>query len=48
MWYNLETSKVKIATHPCFDEGTNDLPVTDMPPNVAHLVQMDDSQPIQP
>ena len=26
----------------------NDLPVTDMPPNVAHLVRTDDGQPVEP
>ena len=34
LWYDLETSKVKIATHARFDEGMNDLPISDIPPNV--------------
>ena len=48
LWYDLETSKIKIATHACFDKGMNNLPITDMPPNVAHLVQTSDSENIQP
>ena len=40
--YDLETSRIKIATHAQFDEGMNDLPVTNIPPNVAHLIQADD------
>ena len=37
LWYDVETSRIKIATHARFDEGMNDLPVTELPPNVAHL-----------
>ena len=48
LWDNSETPKIKIATHACFDKGMNDLPVTDMPPDVAHLVRTNDGQPIQP
>ena len=32
--------------HAQFDEGMNDLPVTNMPPNVAHLVRTDNGQPV--
>ena len=45
LWYDVETSRIKIATHARFDEGMNDLPVTDMPPNVAHLRRTDDGSP---
>ena len=38
LWYDLTSSKIKIATHACFDKGMNDIPVTEMQPNVAHLV----------
>ena len=32
-----------------FEEGMNDLPpVTKMPPNVAHLMQTNDGQPVAP
>ena len=34
--------------HACFDKGMNGLPVTKMPPNVAHLIRMDDGQPVAP
>jgi hypothetical protein len=37
LWYDPETDRVKIARHARFDEGMNDLPVADIPPNVAHL-----------
>ena len=40
-----ETSHVKIATHACFDEGFNDLPTANVPPNVIHLQQTDDKNP---
>ena len=48
LWYDLETTRIKIATHARFDEGMNDLPVVDMPPNVRHLVCADDGEPIAP
>ena len=46
LWYDVETTRIKIATHARFDEGMNDLPVTDMPPNVAHLRRTDDGDAI--
>ena len=42
LWYDPDTSRVKIATHARFDEGMNDLPVTEIPPNVQHLARTDD------
>ena len=48
LWYNRETSRIKIVTHAHFDEGMNDLPITDMPPNVVHLVRTDDGKPVEP
>ena len=43
MWYwtNL-ANRVKIANHARFDEGMNDLPIADLPPNVRHLMRVDD------
>jgi hypothetical protein len=37
LWYDVETSEVKIAKHARFDEGLNDLPFGEIPPNVQHL-----------
>ena len=34
--------------HAQFDEGMNDLPVTGMPPNVAHLARTNNGQPVEP
>ena len=42
LWYDPATTRVKIATHARFDEGMNDLPVTEIPPNVQHLSRTDD------
>eukprot|EP00536_Pseudo-nitzschia_multiseries_P015908 jgi/Psemu1/44246/gm1.44246_g len=33
LWYDTETHRVKIATHVRFDEGMNDLPLSDLPTN---------------
>ena len=46
LWCNTETSKIKIVTHACFDEVMNNLPVTNLPPNITHLRQHDDGNPI--
>ena len=40
--YNLESERVKIATHCVFDEGFNDVPVESLPPNVKHLIRIND------
>lgn len=37
LWYDPETNRVKIAKHARFDEGMNDLPLEEVPPNVVHL-----------
>jgi hypothetical protein len=37
LWYDVETGKVKIAKHARFDEGLNDLPFEEIPPNVQHI-----------
>ena len=37
LWYDIETDCVKIASHACFDEGMNDLPIDAIPPNITHL-----------
>lgn len=46
LWYDPETSRVKIAKHARFDEGMNDLPITDVPPNVVHLQRTQIGEPI--
>ena len=45
IWYDVETHKVKIATHARFDEGFNDLPMDTIPPNGQHLIRTDDGNP---
>ena len=37
IWYDVETNRTKIASHARFDEGMNDLPTSELPPNVVHL-----------
>lgn len=37
LWFDPETSRVKLAKHARFDEGMNDLPPDRVPPNVVHL-----------
>ena len=46
LWYDVETHRVKIATHARFDEGFNDLPFSDVPPNGQHLMRTDDGTPL--
>ena len=46
LWCDPETSCVKIATHACFNEGFNDLPITAVPPNVMHLHRTDANAPL--
>ena len=48
VWYDVETEKVKIAKHARFDEGMNDLPTDQIPPNVIHLQRTQDGQPFPP
>ena len=50
IWYDPETSRVKIAKHARFDEGMNDLPFDSIPPNVQHLVRsrQGDPHPAEP
>lgn len=45
LWFDPETNRVKIATHARFDEGMNDLPLSDLPPNVVHLQRTQDGTP---
>ena len=37
---------MKIANHCKFDEGFNDLPIDALPPNVQHLLRVNNSKPI--
>ena len=50
IWYDTENHRVKIASHARFDEGMNDLPVTQIPPNVQQLQRSDDNErtPLDP
>ena len=45
LWYDVETTRVKIARHARFDEGMNDLPLDALPPNVVHLQRLQSDQP---
>ena len=46
LWFDPNTQRVKIAKHARFDEGMNDLPFEDIPPNVQHLQRIQMGQPI--
>ena len=48
LWYDIKTFRIKIATHAHFKEGLNNLSVTEMLPNVAHLICTDNGQPVLP
>lgn len=39
IWYDVNTERVKIASHGRFDEGFNDLPIESIPPNVQQLTR---------
>jgi hypothetical protein len=46
LWFDPETDYVKIASHARFDEGMNDLPPADIPPNVVHLQRTQQGPPV--
>ena len=46
VWFDEETQRIKIAKHARFDEGLNDLPIAEIPPNVQHLQRSEFGQPI--
>ena len=48
LWFDLETERVKIAKHAKFDEGMNDLPLSELPPNVTHLQRSEIGNRIPP
>ena len=37
LWHDIKTTKMEIPPHVLFDKGMNNLPVTEMPPNITHL-----------
>ena len=45
LWFDPETSNTKIAKHVRFDEGMNDLPFDEIPPNVLHLQRVRQGEP---
>jgi hypothetical protein len=42
LWYDVESERMKIASHCVFDEGFNDVPVKTLPPNVEHILRSTD------
>ena len=48
IWYDPETSRIKLAKHARFDEGMNDLPFDEIPPNVQHLMRSKQGDTIPP
>jgi hypothetical protein len=42
IWYDVESERMKIASHCVFDEGFNDVPVETLPPNVQHILRSTD------
>ena len=45
IWFDLDTERVKIAKHAKFDEGMNDLPITELPPNTTYSQRSKLGQP---
>jgi hypothetical protein len=43
IWYDVESERMKIASHCVFDEGFKDVPVETLPPNVQHILQSTDN-----
>jgi hypothetical protein len=48
LWCDLDTGKVKITKHARFDEGVNDCPFEDIPPNVQHLQRVQEGEKFPP
>ena len=48
IWFDPETSRVKLAKHARFDEGMNDLPFDRIPPNVQHLIRSKHGEKVPP
>ena len=42
MYYDVNSQDIKYATHLRYDEGMNDLPFEEIPPNVQHLQRKED------
>ena len=40
VWYDENSERVKIATHAKFDNGFNDLPINNLPPNCQQILQL--------
>ena len=45
IWFDLDTEHVKTAKHAKFDEGMNDSPMTESPPNTTHSQRSELGQP---
>jgi hypothetical protein len=48
LYYDIDTNTVKWTQHVKFDEGMNDLPVADRPPNVKMLLDAAGKRPLLP
>ena len=40
VWYGENSKCIKIATHAKFDEGFNDQPIDNLPPNCQHILRL--------
>ena len=40
LWWDVETERLKVATHCKFDEGYNDLPTEELPPGFQQILRM--------
>ena len=48
IWFDPESSRIKLAKHARFDEGMNDLPFNAIPPNVQHLMRSKQGETVPP
>jgi hypothetical protein len=48
LWYNVKTHRIKISYHTLFDKGMNDLPHSQIPPNIQHLQRVRNGQSLPP
>ena len=44
LWFDVETERVKVATHCLFDEGFNNLPIETLPPNDTQIIRVSNGE----